>query len=48
MPALLNVFINDLDAELEGVLTKFAENTKLEGAADLIKGGEATQRDVDK
>lgn len=47
-PVLLNVFINDLDAELEGVLTKFAENTKLEGAVDLIKGGEATQRDVDK
>ena len=48
MPALLNVFINDLGTALEGVLSKFADNIKLWEAVDILEGEEALQRDLDK
>ncbi|KAJ7408938.1 RNA-directed DNA polymerase from mobile element jockey-like protein [Pitangus sulphuratus] len=35
-----NIFINDLDTGLEGILRKFAEDTKLGGAVDSLKGRE--------
>lgn len=47
-PVLLNISINDLDAESEGILDKFADDTKLGGAAEALKGREAQQRDLDK
>jgi len=42
-----NVFINYLNVRLEGVLSKFTDNTKLGGAVDTIESGEALKRHPD-
>lgn len=47
-PVLLCVFINDMGVGLEGFLSKFVDNTNLGGDVDSIKGGEASERDLDK
>ena len=43
-----NVFVNDLHAGLEDVLSKFAVDTKLGGAVASTEGGEGLQRNVNK
>lgn len=47
-PVLFSVFINDLDARLEGILSQFADDPKLGGAVAFLRGRKALQKDPDK
>lgn len=44
---LLNIFVSSMDCGIERTLSKFA-NTKLFGAADMLKGKGDIQRDLDR
>jgi len=47
-PALFNIFAGDVDSGIECTLIKFDGNSKLRGAAEMLEGRDAIQRDLDR
>ena len=43
-----DIFAGDTNSGTEGTLSKFTDNTKLNGAIDMLEGRNAIQRDLDR
>lgn len=47
-PAFFNVFVDYMETGMECTLSKLADNTKLYGTVNTLKGRDAIQRDLDR
>jgi len=47
-PELFNIFVSDMDSGIKCTFSKFASNTKLCGAVDMLEGRDAIQKDLDR
>ncbi|GAB0185287.1 cAMP-dependent protein kinase inhibitor alpha [Grus japonensis] len=47
-PILFSMFTSDTDSGIECTLSKFANDTKLSGAVNVLEGRDAVQKDLDR
>ncbi|GAB0204976.1 mitochondrial enolase superfamily member 1 [Grus japonensis] len=47
-PALFHIFVGDVDSGIERTLSKFADDAKLCSVVNMLEGGDAIQRDLDR
>ena len=46
--SVFNIFVGDMDSSIECSLSEFADDTKLNGAVDMLEGRDAIQRELDR
>ena len=46
--SVYNIFVSDMDSEMECTLSKFADDTKLCGTVDTLEGRSAIQGNLDR